>query len=220
MLKFSHAAEGDRGTLLKLTEATLIGTEAFTLCRLYEKIPEEAFFCGRTENGEIRCVIFNNGDEYTKIYGEEFPVLFRYSDKCIFTYGKDSVISEPVKELSGRELIEFYKLISQKNTLCYDDEKRYVARLRAVNRGFAKVFAVYEKEKMISVSAISAQNKEYCLIADVFTHPDFRGKGYAQKCINACIAYALSVNKTPFLFCEEGMRSYYEKLGFTYYGKM
>lgn len=220
MLKFSPAASGDKDILLKKTGNTLRGTQAYTLCNLYDIIPEDAFFCGKDETGEIRSVILNNGDEYMKIYGEEFPPLFTYSDKCIFTYEKNDIPAEGVTEVTGKNLIEFYKLISQKDTLSYDDERRYVVRLRAVNHGYAKVFGIYNEDKIISAAAVSAQNEKYCLIADVFTHPDCRHKGYARRCINACIDYSLSIKKKPFLLCEERMCSYYEKLGFTYYGKM
>lgn len=220
MLKFSPADSNDRNILLNLTKDTLSGAEAFTFIKLHETIPEEAFFCGKDENGKIGSIIFNNGDEYIKVYGSEFPPLFSFSEKCIFVYGTNNTIQEETEEISGSKLTEFYKLISQSEHLSYDNERRYVERMRAVNHGYSKVFAVYDNKKIISSAAVSAQNEKYCLIADVFTHPDYRCKGYARKCINSCISYTLSINKKPFLLCEEKMCSYYEKLGFTYYGKM
>ncbi|MBR3766795.1 MAG: GNAT family N-acetyltransferase [Clostridia bacterium] len=220
MLKFSPPDNNVKELLLPLCRDTISGTEAYTFLKLYENIPEGSFWCGKNENGEIESLIFNNGDEDIKVFGSEFSELFLFSEKCLMIYENKTLPQSEAVEIEGNKLLDFYKLISESDKLSFDNERRYVLRLRSVNKGLSKIFAVFLGEKLVSCAAISAVNEKYALIADVFTHPEYRKKGYAAKCVKTCVNYALSQGKIPYLRCEEKMCDYYKKLGFSYYGKM
>lgn len=61
----------------------------------------------------------------------------------------------------------------------------------------------------------TAENKTHAMIVGVGTHPQFRNKGYATKCISKICRELLNENKTPCLFYDnEEAGKIYKKLGF------
>jgi len=220
MLKFVKATDEDVFILKDLCRDTPEGAEAYTFLTLYPSDVTEAFFCGKDENGVIKSVVFDNGDENIRVTGDGDIPFMSFQPKCLMIYDKHECPSFSAERIDGREIMEIYKLISGKNSLSFDDERRYVMRLRCVNSSLGAVFGIYEKGELVSVSCVSAENEKYALISDVFTREDKRNKGYARRCVDAGINYSLSKGKIPFLRCEEKMCEYYKKAGFSYYGKM
>lgn len=221
MLKFAYPQENEREMLKNASDELISGAEAYTYLCLGGKISDGKFFCGKNAQNDIKTLIFDTGDEYIKLFGDEDPPLIRFDKKCLMIYSKkEAKKSEAATPVENKAIAELYKLLTGENRLSYDNEARYVYRVRSINHGFGKMFAVKIDGKYISCAAVSASNKKYGLIADVFTETQYRRKGYAEKCINACIDFCLSNNLTPFLRCEENLCSYYEKLGFVYHGKM
>lgn len=120
-----------------------------------------------------------------------------------------------IVRLDGTQIQKVFKLISNgKPTV--GDELRYVFRVRAVNRSFARVFGIFDKNgDLASTASIVAENEKYALIGDVFTRPDMCGNGFAaQLCLEACRC-ALYRNKTPWILCSEENLPFYQKTGFT-----
>ena len=61
----------------------------------------------------------------------------------------------------------------------------------------------------------TAENKTHAIIVGVGTHPQFRNKGYATKCISKICGELLNENKIPCLFYDnEEAGKIYKKLGF------
>ncbi len=178
------------------------------------------FFVGEDENADVKSIVFDTGDEYFLVYGEEFPELFTQCRKCIMIYSKSTAEEGSAEMLQGREITELYRLLSGKNTLSFDDERRYVLRLRAVNAGLAAVFGIREGERLVSSASISSMNEKYAVIADVFTDKDFRSRSLARRCLMSCVDFSLKNGRTPILLCDGKMCPYYEKAGFIIYGKM
>ncbi len=220
MLKFTYPEACEKELLLSLCKDSITGTEAYTFLKLHEDIPEESFWCGRDEKGEIKSLVFNNGDEDIKVYGEEFSQLFSFGNHCIMVYEGAAFCENTVNVITGRDLLDFYRLISESDTLSFADERRYVLRLKAVNRGLSKVFGVISDDKLVSASAVSAINEKYALIGDVFTKKEFRSKGLGALCVRAAVSYILSQGKIPVLYCSEELCGFYKRSGFSYYGKM
>ncbi len=73
-----------------------------------------------------------------------------------------------------------------------------------------------EVNKQASAMAKStAENKTHAIIVGVGTHPQFRNKGYATKCISKICGELLNENKIPCLFYDnEEAGKIYKKLGF------
>ncbi len=218
MLKFTRPYENERELLLKLSSESLGGTEAYTFLSVHEKIPEDSFFCGRDTSG-IKSLVFNNGDEDIKVCGSEFSEIFSFRETCLMIYESDNIPFCNAEALRGSKILDFYKLICG-GELNFDDRRRYVLRLKGVNSGLSEVYGIFSEEKLVSAASVAAMNEKYGLIADVFTHPLFRCKGYSSAAVNSCINFILLQGRIPFLRCEEKMCEHYKKAGFTYYGKL
>lgn len=220
MLKFTQPEKTEEELLKKLCADSPEGVQAYTLLCINDSIPDGVFFCGRDEENSIRSLVFNDGDEYFRVFGKEFSPLFTFNEKNVLIYDKKTPPENEATEIRGKELLELYRLISQSDSLSFDNEKRYVDRLKAVNKGYAKAFGIYKKGRLISVACVSGINEKYALISDVFTSPSYRNQGLARLLTEKCIGYIHSIKRTPFLRCEKEMCPYYEKLGFRFYGKM
>ncbi len=220
MLKFRKAEKKDKDVLSSLLNSTPEGTVAFSELLLSSDNISDCFFIGEDESGEIKSVVFDTGNEYFLVYGEEFPSLFSRTEKTVMVFGKDTGERGSAQALQGKEILELYKLLSGKNTLSFDDERRYVIRLRGVNSGYAAVFGIKKDGRLVSSASVSSVNEKFALIADVFTEKEHRNKGLARECLMAAIDFSLKKGKIPMLLCDEKMCHYYKKAGFEIYGKM
>lgn len=219
MLNFRKAQPEDADILKKLTRSTLRGTISFAFLMSAGGDFYENFLCGE-EDGIIKSVIFDTGDEYFLIFGEEFPELLKRCTKTVMVYEKSTCDTGTAQRLEGREIQEMYKLMSGRDRLSFDDERRYVLRLRAKNSGLCEVFGIKKGGELVACTAVSSVNEGYGLIADVFTKSQERNKGYGADCLMTAVNFILENEKIPMLLCEENMCKYYEKAGFTVYGKM
>ncbi len=220
MLKYMKAENADREELLLMCRHSLTGAEAFTYLTLNEDISEGRVWCGKDEGGKICSVIFDDGDYYIKAAGSEFSSFLSYREKCFMVYEKRESPESTAVDVSEGGITESFRLFCQSRELSFDNKIRYTQRRRAVNAGLARVFAVYEGDEMLSTAAVSAENADYAVISDVFTREDRRGEGLAARVIEGAAAYCIERGRRPVLVCEENMRSYYEKAGFGFYGKM
>lgn len=221
MLKFSYPEYSEKKKLVSLCKDTIEGCEAYTFLKVNRgPIPDGSFFVGKDDNGVIRSVVFNNGDEHIKVYGEEFSTLFNFDEKCLMIYEKTKLPHYLGEEITGTEIHYVFQMLNNKLDLSYDEEQRYVARVKAVNKGLAKVYVFCVVKLIAATASISSMNEKYAYISDVYTHHRFRERGLAKICIDCALHYCISNGPIPFLRCNEEMRPYYEKLGFTYHGKM
>lgn len=217
MLKFIRPREEDKEELRELCRDGIWGVEGFTLLEAGSSF-ENNFWCGKNDEGEIRALVFDNGNESYKVFGEEIPEMLLTEKICVMIYEKASVMpTENVRELSNSEIEEFYKLYSGSPSLSFDDSARYVRSLRSKMRSLSCFFGIFSENKLVSVAAVTGMNEKYALIGNVFTSEQFRHKGLARESINKCIEFSLSAGKLPCLFCKAEMRDFYKKLGFSEY---
>ncbi len=220
MLKFKKAEKKDKNILCSLLNSTPEGAVAFSELIMSTDDISDRFLAGEDDNGNIRSIIFDTGNEYFLVYGDEFPELLARSEKSVMMYRKNACEEGNAQLLRGKEILELYKLLSEKGSLSFDDERRYVIRLRCVNSGYAAVFGIKKDGRLVSSASVSSMNEKYALIADVFTEKEYRSKGLAYDCLMTATDFALKNGKIPFLLCDEKMYPYYEKAGFEIYGKM
>lgn len=220
MLNFTRPLYEEKEHLMFLCRDNIRGCEAYSTLCLDDGIPDGTFWCGRDENGDIRALVFNNGDMDIKITGDNFPPLFSFREGSVMVYGGSFSEDSSAVSIAGKKLLDFYRLISGGKELSFDDERRYVNRLRAVNKGLSGVFCVYDNEKPVASAAVTAMNEKYALIGDVFTKEEFRNRGLASLCLKSAVSFCLRKKRIPVLFCEEKLCGFYEKAGFLYYGKM
>lgn len=215
MLKFMRACEDDREVLKDLCRDSIHGTEVFTFLSAHSGSIEENFWCGKNENGVIKTLIFNDGDDSFLIFGDEYPceLVTGFRHTMIYKAKSCELFSEP-KELCNSRIAGFYKTYSGLSDMSFDDKARYVHVVHCKNKDLCRFFGITENGKLIAVSAVTAMNEKYALIGNVFTHMDYRDRGLAKKCISKCIEFSLLRGKTPFLCCMPHMVNYYKRLGF------
>lgn len=220
MLKFRKAAKEDKEKISSLINNTPEGAVAFCALRLSSDDISDSFILGEDENSDIKSIIFDTGNEYFLVYGSEFPSLLTQCGKTVMIYTASTCIKGNTQELHGKEILDLYRLISGKQQLSFDDEKRYVLRVRAVNAGIAAVYGIKENGQLVSSASVSSMNEKYAVIADVFTAEEYRNRGLARECLISVTEFALKNGRIPVLLCDEKMCSYYKKAGFEIYGKM
>ncbi len=220
MLKFRRAQKEDKDKISPLICDTVRGAAAFSVLHSSADDITDFFFLGEDEGAEIKSIVYDTGDEYFLIYGEEFPEIFPRCEKTVMIYNKSTADAGDAGMLRGREITELYRLLSGRNMLSFDDERRYVLRLRAVNAGLAAVFGIREEGRLVSSASVSSMNENYALIADVYTKENYRCRGLARQCLMSAVEYSLEKSRIPVLLCDEKMCPYYEKAGFIIYGKM
>ncbi|SCH09348.1 MULTISPECIES: GNAT family N-acetyltransferase [unclassified Romboutsia] len=70
-------------------------------------------------------------------------------------------------------------------------------------------------KNIVAMAKSTAENKKYAMIVGVGTHPNYRNRGLATKCIVKICSELLDENKTPCLFYDnEKAGAIYHKLGF------
>ena len=220
MLKFSFPENKDKEALILLCKDSLRGTESYTALMTDADFSEGAFIKGEDSEGNIKSLVFNNGDGFIPVFGEDFPPYVTLLKGNIMIYNSPDIPEGAAEITDGRRLMDFFLMISESERLSFDNEKRYVIRRKRINKGLSAVFTLYDEEKIISGAAVCAMNEKYALISDVFTKKEYRKKGLAEKCISTALSFILKKGKIPFLICNDDMCRYYEKAGFTYYGRL
>ena len=219
MLNFRKARPDEKEIIKALTGSTPEGAVCFAFLMSAGDGFCESFLLGE-ENGEIKSIVFDTGDEYFLVCGEEFPGLLTRCEKTVMIYEKKEAPCGTADIIEGRAIQEIYKLMSEKGSLSFDDERRYVLRLRAVNAGLSAVFGIKKDGALVSCTAVGSMNDRFGVVGDVYTKAEERCKGYAMACLMTATEFILSRGRVPMLLCDEKMCPYYEKAGFKVYGKM
>lgn len=190
----------------------IAGAEGYTFLRLNrDKLPEGCFWCA-ADQGEIKSVIYNNGDR-TVVTA---PGVLPYPGLRLLRFAGAFPRPDPrAVPLGLKDAENIYRVISGRAALSPDEEARYVYRARAMRDGLACGYGVKEKGDLCAFAFLTAQNETAALLGDVFTAPAYRGRGYAAASVLACAAKALRDGKTAWALCEEKNLGFYRKLGFT-----
>ena len=100
----------------------------------------------------------------------------------------------------------------------------YTARMRFSQRGGARFFEICDQGRPVCIGAILLPEDGDCgLIFNVCTHPEYRGRGYAQKMVMRLCMEAYLQGRTPVLECGSlPLEDFYTRLGFqtvAYWGR-
>jgi len=100
---------------------------------------------------------------------------------------------------------------------------------RRVDRDFAKniiikwrYYGVFHDDKLVSIACTYLRTNEVWIIGDVYTHPDYRGKGYGKIVTSAITRDAVNSGAKALLHVEEDNEpaiKVYKKLGYEVIGK-
>ena len=103
MLKFRKAAKEDMEKISSLISDTAKGAVAFSVLHTSPDDISDFFLSGEDEIGDIKSVVFDTGDEYFLVYGEEFPPLLTRCEKTIMIYKGLSAEKGDAESLEGKE---------------------------------------------------------------------------------------------------------------------
>ena len=191
----------------------LAGAEMYTFLKLESaSLPEGRFWCAENDGGEVIAAVFNNGDRRIEKAEGKAP----YPGVCVGKFAGAQPAAQDAAPLSLRDVFAAYMLLNGGGTLSNANAERYVYRARALREGLAYGYGVFTEGALASFAFISAQNEDCALLADVFTMPECRGRGYASRCVLETVRAALTAGRTPYLLCTEEMRPFYARLGFVF----
>ena len=158
------------------------------------------------ENGTVKSVVYNNGDRTIETTAGVNPYpglrLMRFA-------GPPPLPDARICTLTLADTLAAYRILSG-GKRSPDDEIRYVYRARAMREGLAEGFGIKENGTLVSFAFIVAQNEDSALLGDVYTRPEYRGKGYASAAVLACAAAART---DAYVLCAEENGGFYEGLG-------
>ncbi|MGL5752046.1 MAG: GNAT family N-acetyltransferase [Paraclostridium sp.] len=81
-------------------------------------------------------------------------------------------------------------------------------------------YCVEENRKVVAMAKSTSENSTHAMVVGVATHPNYRNKGYASKCMIKLCKNLLREGKQPCLFYDNEIAGkMYRKLGFTEIGK-
>jgi uncharacterized protein len=81
-------------------------------------------------------------------------------------------------------------------------------------------YYIEEDKKIVSMAKSTSESITHAMVVGVGTHPMYRGKGYATKCVVKLCSSLIKENKTPCLFYDnEEAGKIYKKIGFKELGQ-
>lgn len=112
-----------------------------------------------------------------------------------------------IKHRNLRKIVHLYSIIDEFENTSVDCIKNGLK----TGRGYY----IDINKKAVAMAKSTAENYTHAMIVGVGTHPLFRQKGYASKCITKLCRELLNENKIPCLFYDnEDAGKLYKKIGF------
>lgn len=153
--------------------------------------------------------------ETSLLEGYEFPELTHESE-CVFAQMEKENEMISTEEVIPLELLDVDEIVALEK-LCFPATSNTEGDGIRFNlaTGSGRYYGIRDGEKLVSVAGSTAECRNLGMIVGVCTHPDYRGKGYASKCITKLSNEMLKENKMPCLFFNDpAAATIYRKLGY------
>lgn len=204
---------------------------------IYAGINEE----GEIEGILLKCFEFIIFYAYDKFDVNEFAEFINESN-CEEVCGKSQVLEKMESKIDLRRYrkVNIFKLINKNLLPEYTEDNIKLRKIRFGNLN--KIVRLYEEidefesttvdnikaslktgrgyciereGKVVSMAKSTSENRTNAMIIGVGTHPKYRNRNYATKCLTKICNELLEENKTPCLFCDnEKAIAMYRMLGF------
>jgi len=195
---------------IEFTCAGIAGAEAYSFLSVNKNNVPEGVIWLREERENPISVIYNNGDMTVIKENGKSP----YPGRVIMKYnGTSPSVSMPAAPLSLADTLDVYRMLGG-GKLSPANEKRYVYRARLMRDGFSRGFGIKKEGLLASFAFVAAENTDSCLIGDVFTLPEYRGRGYAKTCVLTAVQSCLNKTKSAYILCDREMTDFYRRMGF------
>lgn len=150
--------------------------------------------------------------KWTKTREQYFAKLNK--DKFIFDDKEDNVIKAEIEDAKGiydlRQYIDEFK----------DFKTSFESIRESLFEGGSRTYIIKDKEIVVSSASTSAENSILAMVVSVMTHPNYRKKGLASRCVSQICHELISEDKGLCLFYDNPKAgSIYKKIGFEDIGK-
>lgn len=150
--------------------------------------------------------------KWTKTREQYFAKLNK--DKFIFDDKEDKVIKAKIEDAKGiydlRQYIEEFK----------DFKTSFESMRESLSGDGSRTYIIKDKERVVSSASTSAENSILAMVVSVMTHPNYRKKGLASRCVSQICHELISEDKGLCLFYDNPKAgSIYKKIGFKDIGK-
>ncbi|MBQ8183249.1 MAG: GNAT family N-acetyltransferase [Clostridia bacterium] len=194
--------------------------------------------------GEMLCAFsLKNGSATVLKSGnvnvEELEAFFGFLDVCDvisdFPFGFQNEKALPVlslNNLSGKNTLT--RILTSESTL--NEYSEIYDLLNKDSDNFPQWYSVFSKKinnskavaaykcvdgKAVSTAVSTAVYGENAVISGVFTHREYRHKGFASECVLSVLNELNKLNtESAFLWCENDKTDFYKKLGFSSAGQV
>ena len=123
------------------------------------------------------------------------------------SYKEDNIRLKKIRFGNLNKIVRLYEEIDEFENTTVDNIK---ASLKT-GRGYC----VEREGKVVSMAKTTSENKTNAMIIGVGTHPKYRNRSYASKCLIKICNELIREKKVPCLFCDnEEASEIYEKVGF------
>ena len=126
------------------------------------------------------------------------------------------LLNKPVDIEINEQIIEL-KLMNHKNDLFNLVNLVQPGYFKSKTPELGRYYGIYKSDKLIAVTGERMKTNLYTEVSAVVTHPEHRGKGYAQQLTAYASNRIFLENKIPYLHVAEtniNAKRLYEKLGF------
>lgn len=150
--------------------------------------------------------------KWTKTREQYFAKLNK--DKFIFDDKEDTVIKAEIEDAKG-----IYALRQHIDE--FEDFKTSLESIRkSLFEGGSRTYIIKDRKKIVSSASTSAENSILAMVVGVMTHPNYRKKGFASRCVLQICHELISEDKGLCLFYDNPKAgSIYKKIGFEDIGK-
>ena len=135
--------------------------------------------------------------------------IFKLINKNLLpSYKKDDNIRiKKIRFGNLNKIVKLYEEIDEFENTTVDNIKSSLK----TGRGYC----IEREGKVVSMAKTTSENKNNAMIIGVGTHPKYRNRNYATKCLIKICNELIEENKTPCLFCDnEAASIIYKMIGF------
>ncbi|MDE6656686.1 MAG: peptide-methionine (S)-S-oxide reductase MsrA [Anaeroplasmataceae bacterium] len=202
--------------ILRLDPFNMLVFGSKALCKYAVDIMADLNLVVGSVLGEEECIV-----ELLKCYQK------RLAGEIYLQHSMQIMVLKELKSLPNPSVFQCSSKDLEQLALCYCSFKKEALQevldlssaIEALKGKENTFYAIKEKDKIVSIAAKARNFDSICSISNVFTIPEYRGKGYARGVVSKICEGILEEGKRPYLFVDTTnpiSNHLYLSLGFTY----
>ncbi|MDE7095483.1 MAG: peptide-methionine (S)-S-oxide reductase MsrA, partial [Anaeroplasmataceae bacterium] len=202
--------------ILRLDPFNMLIFGSKALCRYAVDIMADLNLVVGSVLGEEECVV-----DFLRCYQE------RLLGETLLQHSMQIMVLKELKSLPNPSVFQCSSNDLEQLALCYcffkkealQEELDLSSAIEALKGKENTFYAIKEKDRIVSIATKARNFDSICSISNVFTIPEYRGKGYARGVVSKLCEDILEEGKTPYLYVDKTnpiSNHLYLSLGFTY----